>query len=251
MGTSNGNILHCAAHWTHQQGLTSPRSLALARTIINEHILMMIPRSVDTLSSLSESSPLFVAHLLVAATELHEHSLPSSLFLEFVVTWISRAPLLPLTPCLLDTIASLPSKTGPGSASGTPLLGIAQWAIVGHLHKGAKEVHQPTIFSRLLLAVLESLVEAQQRRDKLAKEVVSVKGVNLLIQKVEKAVTKSHAEYATEEDVQCCLDRLGQVLQAITSARCLSGKTSEIINSLKRLPANRMIEMYVINVANL
>ena len=62
--------------------------------------------------------------------------------------------------------------------------------------------------------------------------------VNLLLQQAER---------------QESLDRLGQFLEAVTAAQCLSGGTraagTEVISALKSLPTTRLIQAYVVNLA--
>ena len=121
----------------------------------------------------------------------------------------------------------------------TPIVGLAKWSVLGGLF-----AHEPEeLYSSLHLALLQGLTEVQRSRRNLKSEVVAVKRVNLLIQKIEMALDH---DISNQEK---CLDRLGQFLQAITAAECLSGKTVEIINALKRLPSNKLIQMYVVYLA--
>ncbi len=121
----------------------------------------------------------------------------------------------------------------------TPLLGLVRWTVIGD-----EDIH-----CRLHLCLLQCLCEARKTRATLRPDIVPVKKVTLLIQKVEAALDDiDGTEEASRR--QECLDRLGQFLHAVTAAKLLSGgKTAEIISCLKRLPANRLIQAFVVNLA--
>lgn len=103
------------------------------------------------------------------------------------------------------------------------------------------------MYSQLHLLLLETLVEAKIKRREYRPEVVTVKKINLLIQKIESTL-KSNSNLDSQA-IETGLDRLGQFLQGLSAAELVSGKTVEIITALKGIPANRLIQMYVLNLA--
>ena len=119
-------------------------------------------------------------------------------------------------------------------------MGVASWGILG----------DSPVHAMIHLRVLQCLREASENREILRTEIVPVKRISLLIQHVEAAI--DDLEMGSEK-LQECLDRLGQFLHAVTAAKCLSGTSgkasAEVISCLKRLPANRLIEAFVVNLA--
>ena len=106
------------------------------------------------------------------------------------------------------------------------VLGLSKWTTLGN--------------SELHLSLLEYLNASSSN------EQIPVKRITSLIQHVENAIKN-------EEDSivkQNALDRLGQFLHGISAKGQIVGKTLEIIDVLSKLPGNRLIGMYVMNLAN-
>lgn len=101
-------------------------------------------------------------------------------------------------------------------------------------------------YSQLHLSILETLVETRALKDSLKPEFLPTKKVSSLIQHVNHSLSDGEVSPSPAETT-ACLDRLGQFLQAITESQCCSGKTVDIISALKKLPRNRLIQLYVSN----
>lgn len=122
-------------------------------------------------------------------------------------------------------------------------MGLAKWTIIAALMK-----QEPVdLFSKLHVTLLSSFCEAQLKRQELKSEVIPVKRLISLIQKIAKAMKSAKSE--SQVDTEKALDRLGQTLQAVSASDCLSGKSVEIITSLSSLPSNKLIQMFVVNFA--
>jgi len=263
MGHKNKPVLHCVGIWMHQMGPGSQKCQRLARSIVEEHLVVVSDAAAADLKDVSAIAPLFAANFMTAATEIYRppfQKAPPHRLLDLCHSWLSTNPLLPFTSALASTQQILPPSGGTGQAGATtaslqtPLVGLAHWTIHGATYSPADRPRDPLRDccdpeGRLHLCLLTALLEAKSRRSELkTTEVIPVKKVTGLIQRFE-----DEGMPEDEAERQESLDRLGQFLEAVTAAQCLSGGPraagTEVISALKSLPTTRLIQAYVVNLA--
>lgn len=248
MSIPTESVLKCTGVWMVQQGFTSDRCMELTNVLVEEYILV-IPDHVATLKNLAKLCPIFTSNLMTAITDMYTalDNPPPKKILELFVAWMSVTSSIPFTAANKAINASLPpSSTGSQSNSGTytSLIGMARWNILAPL---LEDQSNDSVYARLQLSLLESFIEVQSIRNEYKPDIVAVKKVVSLIQSLEMALKScENVQPGAKEE---SLDRLGQFLQAVSFSQCLSGRIAEIITTLKKLPSNRLIQMYVVNLA--
>ena len=106
---------------------------------------------------------------------------------------------------------------------------------------------------RIHLYLLECLAEVCDHKNQLLKsDLIPVNRLISLIDSVQSGLAKSPS---SESVTQECLDRLGQFLNCLLSAKLVHGKMSEVCASLNKMPVykssgNRLIKMFILRVKN-
>ncbi len=135
------------------------------------------------------------------------------------------------------------------------LLGLAFWSVVSTLTEDdSKGSENARTFSKLHLALIESLVEAKVQRTSIKPEVLHVKHLVQFIGRAGDAMREDAAN-KSEKSVTAALERLGQVLLGLAAADMVwaaAGKAAaEVIGALQALPGGscRAVQMYVMHLA--
>ena len=226
MPSASTALLRCAGSWMkRRRSDLTPRRLAIV--LIEKHVLLCDAESFDALKTLPSFGPLFASEFVNVASENFLNPQDGS----------EKPPpkrLLRLIVCWSESLSSLEIA---------PIFGLVRWTTSATL----LNLEPAEDYSRLHLAILERLCAHKRQPAEKAPEVLPVKRITCLIQHV---VAATKAESSSESGRQEALDRLGQFLHGISSVS-VSGKTTEIIDALERLPANRLIGLYVMNLAKI
>ena len=67
-------VLHCVGIWMHQMGPGSQKCQRLARSIVEEHLVVVSDAAAADLKDVSAIAPLFAANFMTAATEIYRVS---------------------------------------------------------------------------------------------------------------------------------------------------------------------------------
>jgi len=269
VATKNIAVLNCTGVWMQQLGCLSQHSLNLSRVLIEDYFILHTPQSNSSSSNclelLPQLAPHFTACFLTAAAELYggidgnrsPYIPPPISLLDTIVDWVSSSSRLCLTPLTLNLQPLLP-KGSIVMTSVTPLAGLLKWCIESPLNPTPKKV--PTAkndskkdspswnengrYSQLHYSLLESMLERsclQNPQLLVQAEVISPRHLVAVV----KGLLDSCSKNQKSDQIQLALDRLAQSVQVAQSSGCLYGNTHELMQALRTLPYNRLLDIVV------
>jgi len=282
LGLKNSTILKCLGSWLHREGPTSERGIQLCEAILNEFVLL-VPDPIDALKSLPVIAPLLAAHFMTSLGKIYTMELPlraptstktysstiiptisdrldipPQCVIDLLTGWMGEGGsgdeedvtshetdrMLPAMCPALDSAASLPGS--PHSAV-VPLIGLAKWTCLHPILvkvQGAQSMVDHDAIARLHVGILECISDAHQKRRLLRGEIISSKKVVELITEV-RVTLDNYGESDSKEcpATQECLDRLGQFLNCLFTAKCVYGRVEEVLTGIKYLPQNCMMSI--------
>ncbi|KAI9561882.1 hypothetical protein GHT06_012844 [Daphnia sinensis] len=271
VASHNLAVLNCTGVWMQQLGCLSQHSLNLSRVFIEDYFVLNTPQSNITstscLEELPQLAPHFTACFLTAAAELYggidgnrsAYISPPVYLLNTIVNWVSSNPRLCLTPLTLNLQPLLP-KGSIVMTSVTPLAGLLKWCVEAPLNpsqekafpvkfektKDSKpEWDENSNYSQLHASLLESMQERsvlQNQQQLLQAEVISPRHLLTLVRGLLDSCVKNNTN---NEKIQLSLDRLAQSVQVAQSSGCLYGNTHELMQALRTLPYNRLLDIVV------
>nr|CAH0112359.1 unnamed protein product [Daphnia galeata] len=263
VASHNLAVLNCTGVWMQQLGCLSQHSLNLSRVFIEDYFVLNTPQSTISsptsyLEQLPQLAPHFASCFLTAAAELYG-GIDGN-----------RSTYIPPPMCLLYTIVNwtMPYTTDFKSTTPTPKrkhsndIGLLLWpdylngalklllipAIPVKLEK-AKETksawNENSYYSQLHSSLLESMQERsvlQSQQQLLQAEVISPRHLVALVRGLQESCAKNNSN---NEKIQLSLDRLAQSVQVAQSSGCLYGNTHELMQALRTLPYNRLLDIVV------
>jgi len=270
VATKNLAVLNCTGVWMQQLGCLSQHSLNLSRVLIEDYFILHTPQSNSSCSSncleqLPQLAPHFTACFLTAAAELYggidgnrsPYIPPPISLLDTIVDWVSSSSRLCLTPLTLNLQPLLP-KGSIVMTSVTPLAGLLKWCIESPLNPTPEKL--PTMkndskkdspvwnengrYSQLHYSLLESMLERsclQNPQLLVQAEVISPRHLVAVV----KGLLDSCSKNQKSDQIQLALDRLAQSVQVAQSSGCLYGNTHELMQALRTLPYNRLLDIVV------
>lgn len=256
LGTAQLALLNCTGLWMAQQGPGSDHCLAVARALLADCLTLLPEAHTTSLSYLPVKSPLLAANLLVAFGELYSATAgggpprttttPPLLSDSAPAVSVASAVMGSFRPPPIEVVrlAAAWLKDNPelcGGQGSTPHQGTLP--ITGVTPAGALivwTVLEPLVcqeedreaYSRLHFILLQSLQEPACRS--------SISGQQLG-QLTETLLSIFSSRSFTEETVNQCMDRYGQILQAAITAR--SPVERDLVTLANQLPANRLLQI--------
>lgn len=270
VATKNLAVLNCTGVWMQQLGCLSQHSLNLSRVLIEDYFVLHTPQSSSSCSTscleqLPQLAPHFTACFLTAAAELYgglggtrgTYVPPPLSLLDAVVNWVTSNPRLCLTPLTLNLHPLLP-KGSIVMTSVTPLAGLLRWCVESPLNPSTEKMptrtdrkeasaafDESSRYSQLHYSLLESMLERtslQTQQLLLQAEVVSPRHLVALVKGLSDSLAKNTVAAA---NVQLTLDRLAQAIQVAQSSGCLYGNIHDLMQLLRTLPYNRLLDIVV------
>nr|CAD7196977.1 unnamed protein product [Timema douglasi]CAD7403690.1 unnamed protein product [Timema poppensis] len=243
ISTKNVPVLAATGIWMQQLGCNSQFSLNLAEGLVKDYFVL-VPKAVSGLQDLPQLAPHFTANFLTSVAEMYSSgdkrqvlNPPPNTLLEVVTQWVSDNPPLCLA-ALLNKMAT---------AVTTPFVGLFKWCILSPLYYCGRtsSTEHSTLYSRLHLALLESLVRCGKPLAANGKTVISVQHVVSIVdplirwyKEVEKLPDGSKA-------VELALDRLAQAVQIGLFTGCIAGDKEELLKMLDTLPEHRVLKLVI------
>lgn len=258
-------VLDCSAVWMQQQDCLSEVVVGLVRELVNDYFVL-VPRVNASLQDLCQISPRFTVNFITAVTALYSNAprraskmgqCPDAL-LGLVTDWVTANDSLCLTSLVTNLNAALPR----GSIimpTVTPIPGLIHWCVTAAVAEGGasspppKDAWKRTLFSRLLLGVLETMTAAEKMRTlMIQKDVMLMRDVLTICEDAANLMGArcAAARGPVPDNVQEALDRLGQAVQVALVTGCLQGNIDELCKYLKKLPGNnRLIRMIILHAS--
>ncbi|XP_046649991.1 uncharacterized protein C7orf26 homolog [Daphnia pulicaria] len=272
VASRNLAVLNCTGVWMQQLGCLSQHSLNLSRVFIEDYFVLNTPQSnisssTSYLEQLPQQAPHFTSCFLTAAAELYggidgnrsAYIPPPMCLLNTIVNWVSSNPRLCLTPLTLNLQPLLP-KGSIVMTSVTPLAGLLKWCVEAPFNPSLKKTspvklektkdtkstwNENSYYSQLHSSLLESMQERsvlQNQQQLLQAEVISPRHLVALVRGLLDSCAKNNS---SNEKIQLSLDRLAQSVQVAQSSGCLYGNTHELMQALRTLPYNRLLDIVV------
>ena len=284
LGLKNRSVLHCLGVWIHRQGPTSDKVIRLCESLIEDHILLVPPddpheneqsnNRLALMTSLPVIAPIFVAHFMTAIGELYildsspnGKKCPPKVILELINSWLGEnnemdtisdngadqddyelGRIFPAMSPTMNSANILFTSPHQYSTQQTlmPLMSLARWAILHTIIEYSGKCNYRDDYARLHSGILECLNDVLERRPLIRADVLSTKKLVLLVSGIQLALDNYETEASFDLSAQQeCLDRLGQFLHCVTAAKCVYGKLSEVVSSIKNLPKNRLLTLYI------
>ncbi|CAH4033019.1 uncharacterized protein C7orf26 [Pieris brassicae] len=267
-------VLLALGVWLQQMGCSSPQSLKLAQSVIQDHFYLNTSNQ-NCLKSLATTAPQFVSNFITAVTDLYmcdsqgASKMPPKNLLEVITSWVYSNPTLCMSAQLNP--AALPVGAIP-MAVVTPLAGLIQWCALASLYvqdtntveeeppikkiKIEWETHvkpittnyikESELYTKLHLAVLNSL-RAGKRSHLPTASVNAQHLVSLtpMVQSYAHQLVKRGLKLQNDKKLQDCLDRLGQAVQVALANNCVYGNISNLLASLDTLPENKLLQIII------
>ncbi|KAK7868870.1 hypothetical protein R5R35_014194 [Gryllus longicercus] len=230
ISTKNTPVLNATGVWMQHLGSATQGSLELAQGLVKDYFVL-VPRAGSGLQDLPQLAPYFTSSLLTAVAEIYTGEGPTSAppqpLLEVVTQWVADLPTL--------CIAALPAEPLHRTSPTTPYAGLFRWCILAPLH--FHPAPAVLLYSRLHLALLESLLECRQLQP--GRLEGSVMPQQLMM--TARSMIRSNG---SAEAMQDAIDRFAQALQLILDSRLLaqSGQL-DLFQLLDTLPRNRLMAL--------
>ncbi|XP_065204253.1 integrator complex subunit 15 [Planococcus citri] len=252
--TNNIPLLSATGVLMQQIGCTSKFSVELAKGLINDYFILL-PNASNKLRDLPCKAPLFTANFLTALSEIYfdidpeslvecPTAVPSSSLLNIITEWVSDNNSLCYAALTNNLLLSLPMGGIPMPAV-TPFVGLFKWCVLAPLYVDEHDL----IYSKLHLALLESLLEAEVFCPSPSqRNVISVQHVTALVKlcnnKIERILQSPKIDSnGLRSRVQLCLERLAQFVQVALHTNSIYGSKQDLIARLKTLPKNRLLRI--------
>ena len=266
LGLKNQPVLHCLGVWLHRQSPHSDKSLMLCQSVLEEFVLL-VPEPLDALKNIPAIAPLFAAHLMTCITELYSfdspqtqtpvknysstiitnsaktNTYPPPTVVDLLTCWMGETDSLVDDHCRMLPAMSpvLNSTSCLANQSSTPLLGLAKWAVSFPLFAQRRDTGlRGEQFAKLHVGILECLADVNQKRSLLKTDIVSAKKLIVFVNEIQVLFDNLDVDEAECEE---SLDRLGQFLNCLMAANCVSGKREELVATLKNFPENKMMSL--------
>ncbi|XP_047516801.1 uncharacterized protein C7orf26 [Pieris napi] len=267
-------VLLALGVWLQQMGCSSPQSLKLAQSVIQDHFYLNTTNQ-NYLKSLAITAPQFVSNFITAVTDLYmcdsqgASKMPPKNLLEVITSWVYSNPTLCMSAQLNP--AALPVGAIP-MAVVTPLAGLIHWCALASLYvqdtntveeeppikkiKIEWETHvkpnttnyikESELYTKLHLAVLNSL-RAGKRSHLPTASVNAQHLVSLtpMVQSYAHQLVKKGFKLQNDKKLQDCLDRIGQAVQVALANNCVYGNISNLLASLDTLPQNKLLQIII------
>nr|CAD7448001.1 unnamed protein product [Timema bartmani] len=226
-----------------QLGCNSQFSLNLAEGLVKDYFVL-VPKAVSGLQDLPQLAPHFTANFLTSVAEMYTSgdkrqvlTPPPNTLLEVVTQWVSDNPPL----CL----AALLNKTA--TAVTTPFVGLFKWCILSPLYYCGRtsSTEHSTLYSRLHLALLESLVRCGKPLAANGKTVISVQHVVSIVDPLIRWYKEVDKLPDGSKAVELALDRLAQAVQIGLFTGCIAGDKEELLKMLDMLPEHRVLKLVI------
>ncbi|CAK1544822.1 unnamed protein product [Leptosia nina] len=269
-------VLSAVGVWLQQMGCSSPQSLQLVESVIQDHFYLNTSNQ-NSLKTLATCAPEFVSNFITAVTELYMHDLqgvkkmPPKNLLEIITSWVYSNPTLCMSAQLNP--AALPVGAIP-MAVVTPLAGLIHWCSIAPLHvEETIDVEEPApkkikiegekqtvvksvplskplptsdLYTKLHLAVLHSLRVGQRTHGPpTAVNAQQLAALIPLVQLYSHQLIKRGIKLQNDIKLQDCLDRIGQAIQVALANGCVYGNISNLLSALDTLPENRLLKMII------
>jgi hypothetical protein len=240
-------VLQCLGLW--MQNATQDKSRALVGSLVKDYILLIPDKPEESLKNIPMLSPLFAAHFMNAVADIYsplDKSLPK-VVIDLFILWLESSnpdKMLPLKGFMTQFGLHSMTWTNPGLC---PLIGLAKWSILGPLLNDSDEKIGSNHFTKIHLFLLECLAEVCDQKNLLLKtDLITASKLVSLVDLVQAGLAKSGSESVSEE----CLDRLGQFLNCLLSAKLIHGKLTETCASIVKIPAykangNRLVRIFI------
>ncbi|CAF4927537.1 unnamed protein product [Pieris macdunnoughi] len=237
-------VLLALGVWLQQMGCSSPQSLKLAQSVIQDHFYLNTTNQ-NCLKSLATTAPQFVSNFITAVTDLYmcdsqgASKMPPKNLLEVITSWVYSNPTLCMSAQLNP--AALPVGAIP-MAVVTPLAGLIHWCALASLYVQDKS----ELYTKLHLAVLNSL-RAGKRSHLPTASVNAQHLVSLtpMVQSYAHQLVKKGFKLQNDKKLQDCLDRIGQAVQVALANNCVYGNISNLLASLDTLPENKLLQIII------
>ncbi|CAG2054925.1 unnamed protein product [Timema podura] len=217
--------------------------LSLAEGLVKDYFVL-VPKAVSGLQDLPQLAPHFTANFLTSVAEMYSSgdkrqvlTPPPNTLLEVVTQWVSDNPPL----CL----AALLNKTA--TAVTTPFVGLFKWCILSPLYYCGRtsSTEHSTLYSRLHLALLESLVRCGKPLAANGKTVISVQHVVSIVDPLIRWYKEVDKLPDGSKAVELALDRLAQAVQIGLFTGCIAGDKEELLKMLDMLPEHRVLKLVI------
>nr|CAD7462158.1 unnamed protein product [Timema tahoe] len=217
--------------------------LNLAEGLVKDYFVL-VPKAVSGLQDLPQLAPHFTANFLTSVAEMYTSgdkrqvlTPPPNTLLEVVTQWVSDNPPL----CL----AALLNKTA--TAVTTPFVGLFKWCILSPLYYCGRtsSTEHSTLYSRLHLALLESLVRCGKPLAANGKTVISVQHVVSIVDPLIRWYKEVDKLPDGSKAVELALDRLAQAVQIGLFTGCIAGDKEELLKMLDMLPEHRVLKLVI------
>ena len=240
-------VLQCLGLW--MQNATQDKNRSLVGSLVKDYILLIPDKPEESLKNIPMLSPLFAAHFMNAVADIYsplDKSLPK-VVIDLFILWLESSnpdKMLPLKGFMTQFGLHPMTWTNPGLC---PLIGLAKWSVLGPLLNESGEKIGSNHFTRIHLFLLECLAEVCDQKNLLLKtDLIPASKLVSLVDLVQAGLAKSGSESVSEE----CLDRLGQFLNCLLSAKLTHGKLTETCSSIGKIPAykangNRLVKIFI------
>lgn len=233
----NQNTLNCAGFWMHVCGCTSELSSTIVRHVIGDYF-NLIPTSADKMKELAGISPLFCASVATSLTHMTQAN-PAVEVIDLLATWIRAQPFLCFTP-----MEAIPPQLYTQCLQ-TFLPGLMKWCVLAPVTSSDLSLSpemltaQSELYSYLHYALLEMLIKAAQVTPR-APIVLTFLPTQYIMQVVDTLKTVANPNAKSTE---LAMNRLGQILQAAFTSKCVHGNMDAMFQKLKQLPPNRLLRI--------
>lgn len=241
-------ILRAASVAMQQIGTNSGLSSAVCENIVRDYCELSVEGSASqkVLAQLPELVPSFTANLLTAICDMYlqtpnqrlivslEHlKQPPKSLLSTITDWVSSDPRLCIAAHL--STPALPPGAIAMEAT-TPIAGLLRWCVLAPLLPLDND--SSTIYGRLHLALLYSMLEADNGRAVSAQDLAAP--IPILAAKADDCKNRD------DPNLHIAMDRLAQAVQVALSSRCVYGNADDLINQLSGIRCgNRLVGIVV------
>ncbi|XP_064477296.1 integrator complex subunit 15-like [Ornithodoros turicata] len=231
------NTLNCAGFWMHVCGCTSELSLTVVQHVVGDYF-NLIPTSADRMKELAGISPLFCASMATSLTHMTQAN-PAVEVIELLATWVRAQPFLCFTP-----MEAIPPQLYTQCLQ-TFLPGLMTWCVLAPVTASHSNLSpemlakQNELYSYLHYALLEMLIRASQVTPRAPMVLTFLPTLYVL----QVADTLKRIANPNAKSTELALNRLGQILQAAFTSKCIHGNMDAMFQMLKQLPPNRLLRI--------
>lgn len=234
-------VLCAAGTLIQQNGCGSPTCVELTQHLVNDFVVFS-NSSLKTLVNLPALSPRFVCNFISDVTDIYLNEskglvFPPAALLDLITEWVSQNPAL----CFASQKqASLPVGCIPMPGL-TPLAGLIRWCVLSSLNKIGES------YSKLHLAVLQSLVEAKTKSTNI-NLILNSQHLGIIINSIQtkaELLKMSGQNPEENEEIQVSEERFAQAIQIGLASNCIFGSTVQLLCRLETLPRNPLLEIVI------